>query len=123
MKEELRRLGSKLVEIADAHKVPAGQALAVDREGFSETIAKALEENENIEIIREELKEIPKDKIVLIASGPLTSESLSKEIAKLTNSEYLYFYDAATPIVTLESIDQDKKFTISLDMIKGTENI
>ncbi|MGL5055339.1 MAG: methylenetetrahydrofolate--tRNA-(uracil(54)-C(5))-methyltransferase (FADH(2)-oxidizing) TrmFO [Fusobacteriaceae bacterium] len=110
MKEELRRLGSKLVEIADAHKVPAGQALAVDREGFSETITKALEENENIEIIREELKEIPKDKIVLIASGPLTSESLSKEIAKLTNSEYLYFYDAAAPIVTLESIDQDKVY-------------
>lgn len=110
MKEELRRLGSKLVEIADAHKVPAGQALAVDREGFSETITKALEENENIEIIREELKEIPKDKIVLIASGPLTSKSLSKEIAKLTNSEYLYFYDAAAPIVTLESIDQDKVY-------------
>lgn len=110
MKEELRRLGSKLVEIADAHKVPAGQALAVDREGFSETITKALEENENIEIIREELKEIPKDKVVLIASGPLTSESLSKEIAKLTNSEYLYFYDAAAPIVTLESIDQDKVY-------------
>lgn len=110
MKEELRILGSKLIEIADAHKVPAGQALAVDREGFSETITKCLEEEENIEIIREELREIPKDKIVLIASGPLTSETLSKEIGKITNSEYLYFYDAAAPIVTLESIDQEKVY-------------
>lgn len=110
MKEELRRLGSKLIEVADSHKVPAGQALAVDREGFSENITELLEKNENIEIIREELKEIPKDKIVLVASGPLTSETLSKEIGKITDSEYLYFYDAAAPIVTLESIDQDKVY-------------
>ncbi|MBP6062753.1 MAG: methylenetetrahydrofolate--tRNA-(uracil(54)-C(5))-methyltransferase (FADH(2)-oxidizing) TrmFO [Fusobacteriaceae bacterium] len=110
MKEELRRLGSKLIEVADSHKVPAGQALAVDREGFSENITELLEKNENIEIIRDELKEIPKDKIVLVASGPLTSETLSKEIGKITDSEYLYFYDAAAPIVTLESIDQDKVY-------------
>ena len=110
MKEELRRLGSKLIEVADSHKVPAGQALAVDREGFSENITELLEKNGNIEIIRDELKEIPKDKIVLVASGPLTSETLSKEIGKITDSEYLYFYDAAAPIVTLESIDQDKVY-------------
>ncbi|MGL5050514.1 MAG: methylenetetrahydrofolate--tRNA-(uracil(54)-C(5))-methyltransferase (FADH(2)-oxidizing) TrmFO [Fusobacteriaceae bacterium] len=110
MKEELRRLGSKLIEIADAHKVPAGQALAVDREGFSEAITKALENEPNIEIIKEELVTLPKDKIVLIASGPLTSESFSEEILKLTEAESLYFYDAAAPIVTLESIDMDKVY-------------
>lgn len=110
MKEELRRMGSKIIEIADKHKVPAGQALAVDREGFSEDITKTLENCENIEIIREELTEIPKDRIVLIASGPLTSEELSKKIAELTDSEYLYFYDAAAPIVTFESIDKEKVY-------------
>ncbi|MGL4392830.1 MAG: methylenetetrahydrofolate--tRNA-(uracil(54)-C(5))-methyltransferase (FADH(2)-oxidizing) TrmFO [Fusobacteriaceae bacterium] len=108
MKEELRFLGSKLIEIADKNKVPAGQALAVDREGFSHEVTKTLEAQENIEIIREEITEIPKNKIVLIASGPLTSLALSKNIGQLINGEYLYFYDAASPIVTLESINQDK---------------
>ncbi|MGL4403140.1 MAG: methylenetetrahydrofolate--tRNA-(uracil(54)-C(5))-methyltransferase (FADH(2)-oxidizing) TrmFO [Fusobacteriaceae bacterium] len=110
MKEELRRMGSKIIEIADKHKVPAGQALAVDREGFSEEITTVLENCENIEIIREELKEIPKETIVLIASGPLTSPELSEKIAELTDSEDLYFYDAAAPIVTFESIDKEKVY-------------
>ncbi|MGL4254606.1 MAG: methylenetetrahydrofolate--tRNA-(uracil(54)-C(5))-methyltransferase (FADH(2)-oxidizing) TrmFO [Fusobacteriaceae bacterium] len=110
MKEELRRMSSKIIEIADRHKVPAGQALAVDREGFSEEVTEVLENCENIEIIREELKDIPKDSIVLIASGPLTSPELSKKIGELTNSEDLYFYDAAAPIVTFESIDKEKVY-------------
>jgi methylenetetrahydrofolate--tRNA-(uracil-5-)-methyltransferase len=110
MKEELRQLGSLLIEVADKHKVPAGQALAVDREGFSQEITNILEEMENIEIIREELTEIPKDKIVLIASGPLSSEGISKEIQKLTKDNYLYFYDAAAPIMTFESINKDKVY-------------
>ncbi|MGL5965299.1 MAG: methylenetetrahydrofolate--tRNA-(uracil(54)-C(5))-methyltransferase (FADH(2)-oxidizing) TrmFO [Fusobacteriaceae bacterium] len=110
MKEELRRMGSKIIAIADAHKVPAGQALAVDREGFSEEITRVLENSENIEIIREELKEIPKDTVVLVASGPLTSPELSEKIGELTNSEDLYFYDAAAPIVTFESIDKEKVY-------------
>lgn len=110
MKEELRRMGSLLIEIADKNKVPAGQALAVDREGFSNDITTRLESMENIEIIREELTEIPKDKIVVIASGPLTSEKLSKNIGELLKEEYLYFYDAAAPIVTKESIDMDKVY-------------
>ncbi|WP_297596941.1 methylenetetrahydrofolate--tRNA-(uracil(54)-C(5))-methyltransferase (FADH(2)-oxidizing) TrmFO [uncultured Cetobacterium sp.] len=110
MKEELRRMGSLLIEVADATKVPAGQALAVDREGFSQIITERLYSMENIEIINEELKEIPKDKVVLIASGPLTSEALSKNIAQILDQEYLYFYDAAAPIVTLESIDRDKVY-------------
>lgn len=110
MKEELRHFGSLLVQIADQNKVPAGQALAVDREGFSEEVTKKLKENPNIEIINEELLEIPKEGIVLIASGPLTSESLSKEISQLTGSEDLYFYDAVAPIVTFESIDKEKVY-------------
>lgn len=110
MKEELRHFGSLLVEIADKLKVPAGQALAVDREGFSEEVTKVLKDMENIEIINEEILEIPKEGIVLIASGPLTSESLSKEISALTGSEDLYFYDAVAPIVTFESIDKDKVY-------------
>ncbi|MGX6591506.1 methylenetetrahydrofolate--tRNA-(uracil(54)-C(5))-methyltransferase (FADH(2)-oxidizing) TrmFO [Cetobacterium ceti] len=110
MKEELRMMNSLLVKIADETKVPAGQALAVDREGFSNRITETLENHENIEIIREELTEIPKDQIVLIASGPLTSEKLSNEIMKITDSEYLYFYDAAAPIVTLESLDMEKVY-------------
>ena len=103
-------MGSLLIEVADATKVPAGQALAVDREGFSQIITERLYSMENIEIINEELKEIPKDKVVLIASGPLTSEALSKNIAQILDQEYLYFYDAAAPIVTLESIDRDKVY-------------
>ena len=110
MKEELRHFGSLLVKIADENKVPAGQALAVDREGFSEQVTNYLKNMENIEIINEELLELPKEGIVLIASGPLTSESLSKDIARLTGSEDLYFYDAVAPIVTFESIDKDKVY-------------
>ena len=107
MKEELRRLDSLLVRIADKHRVPAGQALAVDRERFASEITETLKSMENIEIIEEELTEIPKDKIVLIASGPLTSKDLSDKIGELTHSGYLYFYDAAAPIVTADSINMD----------------
>lgn len=110
MKEELRRMGSLLIEIADETKVPAGQALAVDREGFSERITETLKNMENVEIIYDELREIPKDTVVLVASGPLTSENLSKNIAEMLDQDYLYFYDAAAPIVTLESIDQEKVY-------------
>jgi methylenetetrahydrofolate--tRNA-(uracil-5-)-methyltransferase len=110
MKEELRMMGSLLVEIADKTRVPAGQALAVGREEFSNMITERLEEEENIEIIREELKEIPKDKYVIVAAGPLASESITDEILKLTEGTNLYFYDAVAPIVTLESIDMNKVY-------------
>lgn len=110
MKEELRRMGSLLMKEADKFKVPAGQALAVDRTLFSEEITKILKNHENIEIINEEFIEIPRDKIVLIASGPLTSEKLSEEIKKIIEDEYLYFYDAAAPIITLDSINLDKVY-------------
>ena len=110
MKEELRRLDSLLIKIADKNRVPAGQALAVDRDGFSIEITEYLKNMENIEIIEEEFINIPEDQIVLLASGPLTSEILSKEIGELTHSDHLYFYDAAAPIVTLESIDMTKAY-------------
>lgn len=110
MKEELRRLDSLLIKIADKNRVPAGQALAVDRDGFSIEITEYLKNMENIEIIEEEFTNIPENQIVLLASGPLTSETLSKEIGELTHSDHLYFYDAAAPIVTLESIDMNKAY-------------
>lgn len=110
LKEELRKLDSLLIKCADETKVPAGQALAVDREEFAKLVTKHIEENENIEIIKEEVTKIP-DGITIIATGPLTSESLSEEIQKLMGKEKLFFYDAAAPIVTKESIDMDSAFT------------
>ena len=111
LKEELRRLGSLLIKIADETSVPAGQALAVDREIFAEKVTEIINQNELIEIVNEEvgedisLKDLAKDGIVIIATGPLTSESLAKEIQKITGQDKLYFYDDAAPIVTKESID------------------
>lgn len=110
LKEELRLLGSELIPVADSLSVPAGQALAVDREKFSEEITKKINENEYIEVIREEVNQIPKDAIVIIATGPLTSEKLSEQIAKLTGNDKLYFYDAAAPIVEKDSIDMNIAF-------------
>ncbi len=111
LKEELRKLDSLLIRIADETSVPAGQALAVDREPFSKKVTEEIINNPLIEIIHEEigdktsLEDISKDGIVIIATGPLTSESLSKEIIKLTGESNLAFYDAAAPILTKESID------------------
>jgi len=110
LKEELRLLGSEVIPIADKNAIPAGQALAVDREAFSKEITKRVEENPYIEIIREEVIKIPDDKIVIVATGPLTSDSLTKEIIKITGDDSLYFYDAASPIVEKDSIDFDIAF-------------
>ena len=111
LKEELRIFDSLLIKCADKVKVPAGQALAVDREEFSKLVTEEIEENENIEIIREEITKIPTDDAVtIIATGPLTSEKLSKDISKITGEDKLYFYDAAAPIVTKESINMDIAF-------------
>ncbi len=111
LKEELRRLHSLLIACADETKVPAGQALAVDREAFAELVTKKIKENPNIEVVQEEVTKIPQDQIVVVATGPLTSEALSEEIARLTGEKRLYFYDAAAPIVTKESIQMEKAFT------------
>lgn len=113
LKEELRRLGSLLINVADETRVPAGQALAVDRESFSGKVTKLIEGNPLIEVIHKEVTDIEalaKDGIVIIATGPLTSEGLSKQIQKITGQDKLYFYDAAAPIVTKDSIDFEIAF-------------
>lgn len=113
LKEELSRLDSLLLKVARESRVPAGDSLAVDREVFSKRITQILEGLEGVEIIREEVKTIPKDRIAIIATGPLTSEALSEEIQKLTGSRHLFFYDAISPIVVAESIHFQKTFEAS----------
>ncbi len=113
LKEELRSLDSLLIKVADETKVPAGQALAVDREEFSAKVTKEIEQNPFIEIIHEEITDIEKiasEGIVIIATGPLTSEGLEKQIQKITDMDKFYFYDAAAPIVTKDSINFDIAF-------------
>ena len=105
LKEELRILDSLLIKCADDTSVPAGQALAVDRERFSELVTKNIKENPNIEIINKEVEELEEDAITIIATGPLTSEKLVNQILKLTGEKQLYFYDAAAPIIEKDSID------------------
>lgn len=113
LKEEMRRLGSLIMEYADKNAVPAGGALAVDREKFSQDITDQIKNHPNIEIIYEELVDIPQDEYVIIASGPLTSENLSRSIMRMTENDYFYFYDAAAPIVSYDSIDMTKAFKAS----------
>ena len=112
LKEEMRTLGSLIMEAADATTVPAGKALAVDRTLFSNYVEGRLAST-GLRIIREEISSIPKDSIVIIATGPLTSESLSKSISSVTGNEYLYFYDAISPIVEAQSIDYKRVFRAS----------
>ena len=117
LKEELRKLDSLLIKIADETSVPAGQALAVDREEFAKKVTEKLEQMENVTIERTEvgeglisLKELAKDSIVIIATGPLTSDNLSKEILEITGQEDMHFYDAAAPIISKDSIDMNMAF-------------
>lgn len=112
LKEEMRRLDSLILRAAEANALPAGGALAVDREGFSAAVTEALEQHPNIEIIREEVTEIPQGPTI-IATGPLTSDALAQRIAELTGEEYLYFYDALAPIVKAETIDMSICFRAS----------
>ncbi|HEX9028854.1 MAG TPA: methylenetetrahydrofolate--tRNA-(uracil(54)-C(5))-methyltransferase (FADH(2)-oxidizing) TrmFO, partial [Anaerolineales bacterium] len=112
LKDELRLLGSHLIQIAAGTAVPAGSALAVDRELFSHRVTASLESHPDIEVLREEVREIP-GKPAVIASGPLTSPALSAQIRALTGQDHLYFYDAIAPIVTLESINLDKAYLAS----------
>ena len=110
LKEELRRLDSLLIKCADETAVPAGQALAVDREKFSKLVTDKIKENSNIEIINQEVTKIPEDVITIIATGPLTSDELYKSISKLIGEEKLFFYDAAAPIIEKDSIDMNIAF-------------
>lgn len=113
LKEEMRVLDSLIMQCADKHSLPAGGALAVDRDAFSAEVTRKIEENSNVEIVRQEMAEIPREGIVVLASGPLTSESLVRELRKLTNEEFLYFYDAAAPLVEGDTINYDKAFWAS----------
>ena len=115
LKEEMRRLGSIIIEAADATKVPAGGALAVDRHGFSDYITEKVSSHPNITVIHEELTAIPEteDVVTVIASGPLTEGPLASAIVARTGDDSLYFYDAAAPIVSLESVDMSKAYRAS----------
>ena len=115
LKEEMRRLGSLIMEAADATAVPAGGALAVDRTQFSDYITAHIRSHPNITVHHEEITEIPQtdDSIVIIASGPLTDGALSEEIARLLGNDSLYFYDAAAPLVSFASIDMSKAYRAS----------
>jgi methylenetetrahydrofolate--tRNA-(uracil-5-)-methyltransferase len=116
LKEEMRRLGSLVMRAAEANRVPAGAALAVDRERFSEAVTRELAGHPLITLVREEVSRLPSDGTMfplIVATGPLTSESLSADIAALVGAEHLYFYDAISPIVLAESIDMTKVFRAS----------
>jgi methylenetetrahydrofolate--tRNA-(uracil-5-)-methyltransferase len=113
LKEEMRQLESLILKVAQEAKVPAGDSLAVDRKVFSKQITQTLESLENVEVIRKEVSFIPQDGITIIATGPLTSDMLSKEIQKVTETHHLFFYDAISPIVTADSINFQKAFKFS----------
>ncbi|MBI1820306.1 MAG: methylenetetrahydrofolate--tRNA-(uracil(54)-C(5))-methyltransferase (FADH(2)-oxidizing) TrmFO [Nitrospirae bacterium] len=113
LKNELRLLRSLIIQTADRFSVPAGSALAVDRELFSKQITHTLEAHPNITVFREEIKEIPADRPVIIATGPLTSSPLAESLSRLTQSERLYFFDAISPILEADSIDRSIVFKAS----------
>ena len=113
LKAEMRILGSLTMEAADNCRVPAGQALAVDRERFSSYTEERLSSHGNLEIIREEIREIPQEEPVIVATGPLTSEALAENLAALIGVKYLHFYDAIAPIVFADSIDEEIIFRAS----------
>ena len=109
LKEEMRTIGSLIMEAADHNRVPAGSALAVDRNGFSEEITERINNDPNIEVVHEELAEIPEGPVI-ITTGPLSSDAMVKAVGSLIDEKYCYFHDAAAPIVTAESIDFTKAY-------------
>lgn len=113
LKEEMRRLNSLIIASAEQAKVPAGSALAVDRDQFSLKITQALESHPNVRILHEEIAEIPTDRLCIIATGPLTSDKLSQAIRAATQSQHLYFFDAISPIIDADSINMDIVFAAS----------
>lgn len=119
LKEEMRRSGSRLIGIARECAVPAGHALAVDRNRFSARVTEAISREPLIQIRREEFTQISEDEITIIATGPLTSDALSHEIARLSGSSHLYFYDSISPIVEADSIDMSKVY-LAARYDKGT---
>jgi len=110
LKEELRRLGSIVIESAFKFSLPGGKALTVDREKFSRYLTEIIENHPNIEVRREEVKKIPDDGIVIIATGPLTEGEFAEEVKRITGSDFFYFYDALSPIVSADSLDMSRLF-------------
>lgn len=114
LKEEMRRLGSLIMQKADEHQVPAGGALAVDRDGFAAAVTEAVKANPLVTVINEEVTDLESlEGTVIVASGPLTSDALFADIKKLLQADYLHFFDAAAPIVTADSLDYDKVYRAS----------
>ncbi|CAM3355604.1 FADH(2)-oxidizing methylenetetrahydrofolate--tRNA-(uracil(54)-C(5))-methyltransferase TrmFO [Marinicrinis lubricantis] len=113
IKQEMRELDSLILKSADKHAVPAGGALAVDRDGFTGEVTRTLRNHPLIEVRNEEITELPTEGITLVATGPLTSPALSENLRNITGEDYLYFYDAAAPIIEKDSIDMDKVFLAS----------
>ena len=113
LKAEMRRLDSLIIKIADEARVPAGAALAVDRDRFAQKITQALESHPNVRLIHEHVPTIPADAVVIVATGPLTSDALAAQLKALTHSQNLYFFDAIAPIVDADSIDHDLVFKAS----------
>ncbi len=114
LKEEMRRLGSLIMQKADEHQVPAGGALAVDRDGFAAAVTEAVKANSLVTVIHEEVTDLESlEGTVIVASGPLTSDALFADIKKLLQADYLHFFDAAAPIVTADSLDYDKVYRAS----------
>ncbi|MFQ5810868.1 MAG: methylenetetrahydrofolate--tRNA-(uracil(54)-C(5))-methyltransferase (FADH(2)-oxidizing) TrmFO, partial [Armatimonadota bacterium] len=113
LKEEMRRLGSLIMAVAEDTRVPAGSALAVDRAAFAVEVTRRIEDCDGIEVIREEATDVASDGTVIVASGPLTSSSLGKALYATTGEHYLFFYDAVSPIVATDSIDMDQCFAAS----------
>ena len=113
LKEELRQLGSLLIRVADEVKVPAGHALAVDRELFARRVTQEIRRESRIEIANEEVRELPEKGINIVATGPLTSGALSQSIARFAGTQHLYFYDAISPIVDINTLDLSKLFSAS----------
>ncbi|MDO4744260.1 MAG: methylenetetrahydrofolate--tRNA-(uracil(54)-C(5))-methyltransferase (FADH(2)-oxidizing) TrmFO [Clostridia bacterium] len=110
LKEEMRKLGSLIMQCADATKVPAGGALAVDRTAFAKMVTEKIKSHNNIEVVSEEVSEINTDEYTIVAAGPLASDKIAAEISKLTGGDELHFFDAAAPIVAYDSIDMTKAF-------------
>ena len=114
LKEEMRRLGSLIMQKADEHQVPAGGALAVDRDGFAAAVTEAVKANPLVTVIHEEVTDLESlEGTIIVASGPLTSDALFADIKKLLHADYLHFFDAAAPIVTADSLDYDKVYRAS----------
>ncbi|WP_089943756.1 methylenetetrahydrofolate--tRNA-(uracil(54)-C(5))-methyltransferase (FADH(2)-oxidizing) TrmFO [Candidatus Entotheonella palauensis] len=122
LKAEMRRLDSLVLRTADVSRVPAGSALAVDRQAFASELTRAIEAEPNITLIREEVKALPRTGLTIVASGPLTSAALTEQIQRRLGGEHLYFYDALSPIIAADSVDSSKTFTASRYDVGGSDD-